>query len=82
MIKAKLFLKEIKNYKAVFTSLAIQTKQVFEILVDKQQHFSVFADTATLRKAQFLNSSDNTLFTNYQQHMADKGKISVLRNKN
>ncbi|MBL0066969.1 MAG: DUF1090 family protein [Chitinophagaceae bacterium] len=47
----------------------------FEILVDKQQHFSVLADTATLRKgAQFLNSSDNTLFTNYQQHMADKGK--------
>ncbi len=47
----------------------------FEMLVDKQQHFSVLADTATLRKGvQFVNSPDNILFTNYQQHMADKGK--------
>lgn len=48
----------------------------FEILVDKQQHFTVIADTATLaRGAQFLNSPDNELFRNYQQQMAAKGKI-------
>lgn len=47
----------------------------FEILIDKQQHFSVMADTATIRNGvQFLNSSDNSLFTGYQQHMAAKGK--------
>ena len=46
----------------------------FEILVDKQQHFSILADTATLKKgAQFVNSTDNVLFTNYQQHMTTKG---------
>jgi len=46
----------------------------FEILIDKQQHFSILADTATLKKgAQFVNSPDNVLFTNYQQHMAVKG---------
>ncbi len=47
----------------------------FEILVDKQQRFSVIADTATLSKGiQFINSPDNTLFTSYQQHMSVKGR--------
>ena len=46
----------------------------FEILIDKQQHFSILADTATLKKgAQFVNSPDNVLFANYQQHMTAKG---------
>ena len=35
----------------------------FEILIDKQQNFSVIADTATIRKnIQFKNSPDNSLF--------------------
>jgi thiol-disulfide isomerase/thioredoxin len=53
----------------------------FEILVDKQQRFSVMADTATLRKGiQFHNSPDNVLFNSYQQFMAAKGTtISMLR---
>lgn len=47
----------------------------FEILVDKQQFFSVIADTATIRSGvKFLNSSDNTQFTAYQQHMNVTGK--------
>ena len=47
----------------------------FEILVDKQQHFSVMADTATIRNGvQFVNSPDNVLFTAYQQFMSNKGK--------
>jgi thiol-disulfide isomerase/thioredoxin len=50
----------------------------FEILVDQQQHFSVIADTATLRKGiQFLNSPDNTLFSAYQKSMQAKGKEIV-----
>ncbi|HEX5654886.1 MAG TPA: DUF5106 domain-containing protein [Chitinophagaceae bacterium] len=53
----------------------------FEILVDKQQRFSVMADTATLRNGiQFHNSPDNVLFSSYQQFMAAKGTtINMLR---
>lgn len=47
----------------------------FEMLVDKQQRFSVVADTATLKNGpKFINSSDNVLFTSYQQHMSVEGK--------
>lgn len=47
----------------------------FEMLVDKQQHFSVIADTATIKNGiQFVNSSDNVLFNSYQQYMMVKGK--------
>ncbi len=47
----------------------------FEILVDKDQHFSIIADTATIVKgARFENSPDNVLFSSYQQHMSSKGK--------
>ncbi len=53
----------------------------FEVLVDKQQHFSIIADTATLAKGiKFENSSDNVLFNNYQQYMSNKGnEINKLR---
>ena len=47
----------------------------FEILVDKQQNFSVLADTATIKKGiKFINSPDNVLFSSYQQYMSVKGK--------
>lgn len=47
----------------------------FEILVDKQQRFSIIADTATISKgAAFIGSPDNTLFTSYQQRMTASGK--------
>jgi len=47
----------------------------FEILIDKQQNFSIVADTATLNKGiQFTNSPDNVLFSSYQQYMSVKGK--------
>ena len=53
----------------------------FEILIDKQQHFSVVADTATIAKgASYVNSPDNVLFTNYQQRMSAFGRaISGLQ---
>ncbi len=42
----------------------------FEILIDKQQNFSIIADTATLAQTiQFQNSPDNIAFLNYQQSM-------------
>ncbi|HSU28278.1 MAG TPA: thioredoxin-like domain-containing protein [Chitinophagaceae bacterium] len=47
----------------------------FEILIDKQQHFSLVADTATLKEnIHFENSPDNVLFVNYQHYMGAKGK--------
>lgn len=46
----------------------------FEILLDKNQRFTIKADTATIAKgAVFENSADNTLFSNYQQVMSTKG---------
>jgi thiol-disulfide isomerase/thioredoxin len=53
----------------------------FEVLVDKQQHFSIIADTNTLRKSiSFVNSPDNTLFNSYQQFMTQKGtEINVVK---
>jgi thiol-disulfide isomerase/thioredoxin len=47
----------------------------FEILVDKQQHFSVIADTLNLVSGkQFINSPDNKLFDAYQKYMNIKGR--------
>ncbi len=47
----------------------------FEVLVDKQQHFSIIADTATIAtELKFVNSSDNELFNKYQRFMTAKGK--------
>ena len=47
----------------------------FEILVDKQQRFSVLADSATIKKGlRYINSPDNELFNSYQQYMIAKGK--------
>lgn len=47
----------------------------FELLIDKQQNFSLVADTGSLisKGVQFVNSKDNVLFQNYQQTMASKG---------
>jgi len=55
----------------------------FEILVDKEQHFSIQADTATLKTgASFTNSPDNVLFVNYQQQMGLWGReIAGLQKK-
>ncbi|RYZ24118.1 MAG: DUF5106 domain-containing protein [Chitinophagaceae bacterium] len=47
----------------------------FEILVDKQQKFSIIADTATIpEKLQFSGSPDNTQFHEYQQAMSAAGR--------
>ncbi|MGZ8517399.1 MAG: thioredoxin-like domain-containing protein [Chitinophagaceae bacterium] len=58
------------------------TKDKFlEILIDKQQHFSVIADTADLAIKKFVNSQDNDLFNDYQKFMASKGKSMDAGNK-
>src|SRR5215211_6690334 len=52
----------------------------FEILVDKNQKFSVFADTSNIRNISFLNSPENMAFVAYQNFMVKNGKqIDVLQ---
>jgi thiol-disulfide isomerase/thioredoxin len=47
----------------------------FEVLIDKQQRFSIIVDTATIRQGKtFINSPDNSLFNDYQNYMAARGK--------
>lgn len=46
----------------------------FEVLVDKNQRFSVIADTADLEKLQFVGSPENTAFLEYQQAMGRSGR--------
>ena len=48
----------------------------FEILIDKEQRFSIVADSATIKKhVVFFNSPDNVLFTAYQEYMTTKGQV-------
>jgi thiol-disulfide isomerase/thioredoxin len=53
----------------------------FEILLDKQQRFSVIADSATAPAGiQFMGSPDNELFNTYQRSMGEKGaQINTVR---
>ena len=53
----------------------------FEILVDKQQRFSLIADSATVPAGiRFEGSPDNELFISYQRNVGEKGaRINALR---
>lgn len=53
----------------------------FEVLIGKNQHFSIFADTATLhKKIDYINSPENLQFTAYQDFMVRNGRaIDSLR---
>lgn len=54
----------------------------FEMLIDKQQHFSVVADTSDIVFGKkFMNSPDNVLFDNYQRYMNTKGHSIDSANK-
>jgi len=46
----------------------------FEMLIDKNQHFSVVADTADMQHIRFENSPDNLAFRDYQQFMGTNGR--------
>ena len=46
----------------------------FDILIDKNQHFSVIADTTNIQKVQFVNSPDNVSYKAYQQFMTTNGR--------
>lgn len=55
----------------------------FEMLIDKQQHFSVAADTTDIiEKTVYSGSPDNDLFQTYQKIAREKGKAIVgLQNR-
>ncbi|HRQ16263.1 MAG TPA: DUF5106 domain-containing protein [Agriterribacter sp.] len=71
-----------KLFGGVYMVIYPQKNGWFEILVDKQQHFSVTADTTDIiGKMQFTNSSDNQLFQSYQKIAQEKGKAIALLQK-
>lgn len=45
----------------------------FEILIDRNQRFSIMADTAKIQNISFQNSKDNVDFKSYQQFMTKNG---------
>ncbi|MFN2457017.1 MAG: thioredoxin-like domain-containing protein [Chitinophagaceae bacterium] len=47
----------------------------FEILIDKNQRFSIIADTSNIAKLTFHNSPENTEFKEYQGFMVQNGKL-------
>jgi thiol-disulfide isomerase/thioredoxin len=54
----------------------------FELLIDKNQKFSIIADTATLSKTiTYVNSPDNIEFINYQQYMSQHGRSADSLNE-
>jgi thiol-disulfide isomerase/thioredoxin len=46
----------------------------FEILIDKNQHFSVVVDTENLNNLKFQNAPENVAFKAYQAYMTVNGK--------
>jgi thiol-disulfide isomerase/thioredoxin len=48
---------------------------LFEVLMDKQQHFSISADTSALpASVKFVNSAENSLFQSYSRFAGATGK--------
>jgi hypothetical protein len=48
--------------------------QNFEILIDKNQKFSIQGDTANVQKVSFTNSPENVAFKAYQEFMTTNGQ--------
>lgn len=46
----------------------------FDILIDNNQKFSVIADTANIRRLEFVNSPENAAFKAYQDYMGQNGR--------
>ena len=54
----------------------------FEVLIDKNQKFSISADTSNIGTPVFTGSPENSAFLSYQDYMTKKGKeIEALFNK-
>jgi hypothetical protein len=54
----------------------------FEILIDKNQHFTLIADTNNINAIHFINSPENVQFKAYQEFMLGNGtEMDALLNK-
>lgn len=54
---------------------------LFEVLIDKEQHFSISADTANIPEAVvFTNSKDNNLFQHYTTFATKTGQAAAKAN--
>ncbi|MFT3703181.1 MAG: DUF5106 domain-containing protein [Agriterribacter sp.] len=75
------FIGKEKLFGGVYMVIFPKKNGWFEMLVDKQQHFSVSADTTDIiGKTKFTNSPDNDLFQEYQKLAQQKGKaIAALQ---
>ncbi|MEW6467586.1 MAG: thioredoxin-like domain-containing protein [Bacteroidota bacterium] len=63
--------------------VVLPSKKYFEVIIDKQQHFSMETDTADLPgKMKVKNSDDNTLFYSYMAFINEKAKeVEPLKKK-
>src|SRR6478672_13073167 len=58
----------------IYFIVSPQKQILFELLIDKQQHFSIVADTANLPASiKFSGTSDNTLFQAYTLRLNQVG---------
>jgi len=66
----------------IYFIVSPQKQILFELLIDKQQHFSISADTTQLPSSiKFTGSSDNTLFQTYTVRLNKVGReITDLQN--
>ncbi|HEY0751485.1 MAG TPA: DUF4369 domain-containing protein, partial [Chitinophagaceae bacterium] len=55
--------------------------RTLELLLDKNQHFQVIADTSKPQDIQFVNSPENTAFQAYQKFMVMHGRAIDSLNK-
>lgn len=58
----------------IYIMVSPKKEFLFELLVDKEQRFSVQADTARLHDVKFTGSSDNTAFLDYTGFIQTRGK--------
>src|SRR5690349_12155171 len=59
----------------IYFIVSPQKQILFELLIDKQQHFSIVADTSNLPGSiKFSGSPDNTLFQTYTLRLNEVGK--------
>ena len=59
----------------IYFIVSPQKEILFELLIDKEQHFSIRADSSEIpSNIQFTGSSDNNMFQTYTAYMAREGK--------
>lgn len=57
----------------IYMMVSPKKEFLFELLIDKDQQFSILADTARLHEVKFTGSQDNTDFLTYTAFMQEKG---------